>query len=997
LNPALDVSQYAHTAWRFREGFTRGEINDIAQTPDGYLWLGTSFGLYRFDGVRIVLWEPPGGQHLPSEQIRRLLASRDGTLWIGTRNGLAGWKDRTLTQVSELDGLFISRLVEDHAGSIWVGARQPGGGKLCEMRNSKVRCSAEAGAVMGLHEDGKGTLWAGSLTGVWRWQPGPREFFPVPSERNGIQDMGHGEDGTLLIPMTGGVRRIAEGELHMAYPFPPALRGFSALRMLRDRDGGLWVGTADGGIVHIHQGRTDIFSQIDGLTADFISSFFEDREGDVWVATRGGLDRFRELPVATYTTRQGLSGAPTGAVLATKDGSIWFGTRNGLNRLIDGKFTVYRERGDQRKEDLGEVAVRGLPDGSVASLFQDTRGRIWVSSNAGVGYLENDRLVSVAVPGRNVAAFAEDGAGNLWIAHQEEGLFRVSPDNEVQQITWDTVGPNGPAWRLASDPRNGGVWLGFGLGGILYFRGGQAGSAYSAREGLGAGSIGDLRFDGNKALWAATAGGLSRLKDGRVDTLTSKNGLPCDAVQSMIEDDAQSVWLLTTCGLVRVARSELDVWIAARDKSSATIHPLVFDNGDGVQSRGTLGGYTPIVAKSPDGKLWFVTGDGIGVVDPRHLTRNPVPPPVQIERIVADDQPYDLRPGMRLPANVRTLRIEYTALSLVAPEKNHFKYKLEGQNRNWHEVINERQATYTNLSPRNYRFRVMAANNDGVWNEAGASLNFSVAPAYYQTTWFLSLCIGVGLGMLFAAYQLRLRYLRHQFNIQMEARVGERTRIARDLHDTLLQSFQGVLLKFSSIQYMMRSRPDEAEEELARTIEQARAAITEGREAVHGLRSSTVVANDLARTIGTVGESLGADQTGPLRPEFRVEVEGNSRDLPPLVRDEVYRIACEALRNAFQHAHARRIEVEIRYDPRQFRLRIADDGRGIDETVLSAGGRAGHHGLPGMSERAKLAGGKLSVWSRPGSGTEIELTVPASIAYSKQGVGRPMSAEKDKG
>ncbi|PWU05969.1 MAG: hypothetical protein C5B51_13305 [Terriglobia bacterium] len=338
---------------------------------------------------------------------------------------------------------------------------------------------------------------------------------------------------------------------------------------------------------------------------------------------------------------------------------------------------------------------------------------------------------------------------------------------------------------------------------------------------------------------------------------------------------------------------------------------------------------------------------------------------------------------MRLPALTRELQVDYTALSLVDAEKNQFRYKLEGYDKGWQEAGTRRQAFYTNLGPGNYRIRVMAANNSGVWNEAGASLDFSVAPAYYQTTWFRGCVVLAFFAALWGLHRYRLHQMARVFNARMEARVGERTRVARDLHDTLLQSFQGVLLKFSTVKYLIHSRSDDAEETLDRYIDQARAAITEGRDAVQGLRSSTVVANDLARAVTSFGQGLTADHAGPDCPELRVFVEGKSQDLPPLVRDEVYKIACECLRNAFRHAHAKRIEVQIGYEPRQFRLRLLDNGKGIDPEVLIAGGRAGHHGLPGLHERAELAGGKLSVWSQLNSGTEIELTIPAAIAYPK--------------
>jgi signal transduction histidine kinase/ligand-binding sensor domain-containing protein len=1016
LNPALDVSQYGHSLWRFRDGVAKEPIRSMAQTPDGYLWLGTDFGLYRFDGVRAVPWQPPPDQHLPSVLVERLMAARDGTLWIGTYQGLASWKDGKLTHYAEVSGLNIFALLEDHEGSIWIGAFGVPEGKLCEIRKGNLRCYPEIGrfgkSVFGLHEDGSGTLWVGLLTGVCRWKPGPPEFYRVPGVPSGVQAMAEGDDGALLILTQGGVKRLLDGKMGTAYTAPNTTDEVAGTHMLRDRNGGVWTGTSGRGMVHRYQGRTDVFSQADGLSGDLIYDFFEDREGNIWVTTDHGLDRFREFPITTYSTNQGLADNLTGAVLGARDGSIWASTHDGLYRLNHGQIAVYRQRSVRVRSGIREIVVAGLPDDGFESLFEDSRGRIWVSTKTGIGYLENDRFIPTAVPSGNVDGFGEDEKGGLWITEQDLGLFRLSPANEVEQISPAALGRKDPAWSLAIDRLQGGLWLGFIGGGVAWFRDGSVRASYSAANGLGDGRVNQLRFDNQGALWAATDGGLSRLNNGRIATLTGKNGLPCDGVQWMIEDSIGSVWLNMPCGMVRVARSELDAWAAAMDRSqppangrgsesiteprplrsSFLLHTTVFDSSNGVRNPGAVGGYTPRMAQSPDGRLWFITLDGLSVVDPRHLPFNKLPPPVHIEQITADRKNYGAVPKLRLPALVRDVEIDYTALSMAAPERMRFRFELEGRDGEWHEVGNRRQAFYADLPPRNYRFRVMAANNDGVWNEAGASLDFAVDPAYYQTTWFRALIAAAVLGLLAGLYRLRLFYLRRQFAVSLEARVGERTRIARDLHDTLLQSFQGVLLKFSTIQYMIRTRPDEAVQVLERSIEQARAAINEGRNAVQGLRSSMVVANDLARAIGTFGDSMSADHDGADGPEFRVHVEGPSRDLPPLVRDEVYRIGCEAVRNAFQHANAKRIEVELRYDPRAFRLRVVDNGKGIDPAVLNAGGRAGHHGLPGLNERAALAGGKLSVWSRAGSGTEIELAIPGGIAYTKPKTPAPTSA-----
>jgi signal transduction histidine kinase len=453
-----------------------------------------------------------------------------------------------------------------------------------------------------------------------------------------------------------------------------------------------------------------------------------------------------------------------------------------------------------------------------------------------------------------------------------------------------------------------------------------------------------------------------------------------------MDDEDDSLWLYTACGLVRIARGDVDAWSAAADKErdpKRTVQTTVFDASDGVRILAGAGHFAGQVAKSMDGKLWFLPSDGASFVDPRRLPFNGLPPPVHIEQIIADRQTYEASAAAKgLPPLIRDLEIDYTALSLAAPEKVRFRYLLEGYDREWQDAGNRRQAFYTNLPPRNYRFRVVACNNSGVWNEAGASLDFSIAPAYYQSTWFRMSCMAAVLALLGALYWLRLQYVTRQFNIRLEERVGERTRIARDLHDTLLQSFQGVLLRFHALAFKLPER-SEFRLDLESVINQAREAITEGRDAIQGLRSSTVISNDLARSISTLGEELAGEQADGSRPYFRVQVKGKVKDLPPLVRDEVYRTAAEAMRNAFRHAGAGRIEVDIDYDKRQFGLRVRDDGKGIDSQVLGEGGRSGHHGLPGMHERATLVGGKLAVWSERDCGTEIELTIPAMLAYTK--------------
>jgi signal transduction histidine kinase len=537
------------------------------------------------------------------------------------------------------------------------------------------------------------------------------------------------------------------------------------------------------------------------------------------------------------------------------------------------------------------------------------------------------------------------------------------------------------------DPVRDGLWIGFVDGGIAHLSDGRVRTSYGAADGLGRGRVNALRLDPDGTLWVATEGGLSRLKGGRLTTLTARNGLPCDGVNWAIEDDAQAFWLNTACGLVRVGRAELDAWAAseAGDGSLKRVPVTVFDGADGVRSTPQPRGYDPQVAKSLDGRLWFISPDGVSVIDPRHLPFNRLPPPVHIEQIIADHKTYGadaIADGhTRLPALTRDLQIDYTALSLVAPEKMRFRYKLEGWERDWQDVGNRRQAFYNNLPPRNYRFRVIASNNSGVWNEAGASLDFAIAPAYYQTRWFEAVVVGACLTLLWTVYQFRVRRIAHEFDLRLDERVNERTRVARELHDTLLQSFHGVLFRFQAAVNMLPERPAEAKQSFESAIDRAAQAITEGRDAIQDLRASTVVTNNLAVAISTLGDELAASGVNGNGTVVHVAVQGTPRDLHPILRDDIYRIAGEALRNSFRHAHARRIEVEMTYDDRQFRLQVRDDGKGIDRAV-QADQRRGHFGLPGMRERAELAGGRLDVWSEVGVGTEIDLTIPAGKAYA---------------
>ena len=999
LDPTLDISQYGHTAWTIQDGFFKGSVNSIAQRADGYLLLGTEFGLARFDGIQSAAWSAPAAQRLPSNNIRSLLAARDGTLWVGTIEGLASWKGGKLTQYPEVAGQHVFTMIEDRQGTVWAGTFGVPTAKLCAIRNGTATCYGDDGTlgqwVESLYEDSRGRLWAGAATGLWQWRPGPPKRYSPPYLIESDQAILEDEDPSGLIVLCQGIWRMADGKTG-PIRMPGVRWPFTPLHMLRDRDGGLWIGTLERGLLHSYRGRTDAFSQRDGLSGNHVRSLFEDREGNIWVATMDGLDRFRSVAAASFSVRQGLSTPSTMTALVARDGSVWTSTADGLNRWKNGEISIYRASAPSRPAGLAnseevhrsvrEIVDRGLADNQVGSLFEDDAGRIWVSAFHGISRFENGRFLHLgAPPGGWVNGITGDGGGGVWIAYQDLGLYHFVGDRLQEHFPWTRL-EHGVASAMLPD-RSKGLWLGFFKGGVVYFQGGEIRASYSKKDGLGTGRVMGLQLDTDGVLWAATESGLSRISDGRILTLTAANGLPCDGIHWTVEDDAHFFWLYTACGLIRVARKELDQWASHPNR---TIETTVFDASDGIRMKAVLTGYTPRVSQAADRKIWFAHLDGISVIDPHHLPFNNLQSPVRVEQVIADRKVYKPNsPGgsatLRLPplpALTRDLEIDYTALCLLAPEKVRFKYRLEGYDDDWQLAGNRRQAFYASLPPRMYRFRVIACNNSGVWNQGGATLEFSIDPAYYQTNLFRLASAAAIVVLFWGLYRLRMLQIAREFHANLEGRVDERLRVARELHYTLLQSFQGLMFSFQAARNLLPGRTEDAMRTLDAAIHKGDEAIAEGRDAIQGLRVNPALESNLEHQLTAAGKELARSSSAEGEPPaFQVTVEGARQPLSPLLQDEVYRIAREILRNAFHHAQARRIEAEIAYDRQFFRLRIRDNGKGIDPKILEQGTRQGHWGLPGVRERAKRIGARLKLWSEPGAGTEVDLTVPARIAY----------------
>ena len=508
-----------------------------------------------------------------------------------------------------------------------------------------ARCTRTAPAISG----------SGRETALWRWKPGPSKRYPLVNfeSSHGIVET---DEGALVIAERDKLRQLVGEKVVEYQPWINRLNTQFA-HMLRDRDGALWIGTFDRGLIRVHQDRVDLFSRADGLSSNYVRGLFEDREGNIWVATDNGLDRFRHTAVTTISANHGLSEGTPWSVLPASDGSVWVGTVSGLNRLKDGRITLYRRDGRPLPQDLAGPARRvvndaGLPHDLIQSLFEDHRQRIWVSTHRGVVVFEHGRFSPIDGLPSGVQAFAGDAAGNIWVS-EDATLTHVVDQRVVERIPWARLGSRVPAGAMLCDQVGGGLWLGFRDGsGVAYVKEGRVVASYNAAKGLGRGIVGGLHLDADGTLWASTEGGLSRIKNGRVHTLSAKDGLPCDAVHWAIEDDTHAFWLYTACGLARVARSDVDAWAAAVEKDGAAtrrVEATVLDHSDGVRIHAMSGQLHPAGRQVPRRRIWFLPWDGVSVLDPGRLRFNALPPPVHVEQITADRQVYAPAPDLRLP------------------------------------------------------------------------------------------------------------------------------------------------------------------------------------------------------------------------------------------------------------------------------------------------------------------------------------------------------------
>jgi ligand-binding sensor domain-containing protein/signal transduction histidine kinase len=1014
--PVIDRNDIRFKNLSTAQGLSQTRVSQIVQDDQGFMWFGTQYGLNRFDGYnfKVFVNDPRVPNSLSGVFIEALFKDRQGALWIGCGQFLNRF-DPLTESFTRYPVQLVNHISQDSAGLLWLATGKglyrldpATGAILSYSHDPEDPRSLSSNDVKSSGEDRKGHLWVATSEGLDEFdrQTGevtlhiplrePARIFSFYEDRFGLFWIIH-ESGTGLAVFDRETNTLTHYSFRDREPPSTATTGVDTL--LEDRSGNLWFGTEDEGLLRFDRRQRQFIryrsnpGDSESIAHDGVSCLYQDREGVIWASVRDyGVTRFETKPAPLQKLPHELGNPNSNAepfisaIYEDRRGALWVGTREALSRLDleTGQYTRYHP---------SEPGIEPY----VVSIGEDRSDRFWVGTfNHGLllfdrktgGYqtfryspndphsLSNDIVTRLLV----------DRNGTLWAATWD-GLNQF--DASTGQFTryyFDPQKKDLLYLELVEDP-HGALWLGTHSSGVQRFD--PATNHFTVYEykanrpgSLSDNRVNSVHFDRSGTMWVGTQNGLNRFdpKTGSFKTWYEQDGLAGDVVSCILEDGRGNLWMGTNNGL-----SKFDP-LRQTFKNYSTAEGL-----PGADLTGWGACYM-----SSNGEMFFGGFSGGIAFYPDKVVDDPYVPPIVLTDFRLFDRPVAV--GVDSPLNKtigytnalslshdkNIFSLEFSALSYFNPATNRYRYKLEGLDRQWHEVAsNQRLVTYTTLPAGIYTFRVQGATSRGAWSEPGSALSIEILPPWWKRWWFITIYSAMTLLLVWWVHHYRLRQVAQQYNSRLAERIAERTRIARELHDTMLQSFQGVLLKFHTLTYMIRERPAEACEKLEGFLEEGRQAITEGREAIQGLRSSTVIQNDLARALAMVGERLAAEQSAQSPVDFRVVVQGESRNMHPILRDEVYRVASEATGNAFRHSGATRIVVEICYDDRQLRVRVEDNGKGIDPKTLDGGGLEGHYGLPGMRERAKLAGGKLTVRSRLDSGTEIELTIPASLAYAK--------------
>lgn len=959
------LNHYRHRSWTAQDG-APSNVTDIVQTSDGYLWFASSGGLYRFDGDRFELFKPRGKTQLLDTKAYRLYAPKGGGLWVGYVLGGASFIEQGMVRNYTVKEGFYSGtsggFAEDRRGKLWAAVTEPAVFRLDGDRWKMIRKDLEIDGkhpIYAVLVDDLGTVWLSSKDALYYMQRDATGFSALLIPVGVVVALAQGPDHSLWLQYggSGAIRQVLYGDGHPAVSDRNYGSDMGLPYLSRH---GLWFTGAGHGVEHVASPRdwlnpptpdpalVEHFDKADGLSSAVVSCFFEDVEGDVWVGTPAGVDRFSPVNFALAERTQGLAHV---ALIPGIDGSMWAPSLSHATLLLDGSLP--------HGVDIPNLTMSG---------FHDPQGNTWFGSLDGIRKLDAQGHLSKVAdsprPGEHVAIAAltrrPDGSLLAAMAALNDPAYRYADGK------WSAFGKRPAPFSLLAD-EDGAVWQAYQSGEVERT---YEGKSRVFRPALGALSV-VMRAGGK--VWVAGQKGVAWMVDDAFHSLAFTGSQAPTGVSGLVSAGDGSLWLHATQGVVRVAASELDAAFAHPEHA---VNYRLFDRSDGLPGPPTA--IPPIysAAAGTDGRLWFSTAGGVIWIDPNAMFVNQRVPPVQVQTISADGKAY--LPGMpvTLPAHTGNLSFRFASLSYVAPERVHFRYRLSGVDQVWRETDSSRETTYTNLDPGTYTFQVTASNNDGLWNKTGATQVITVLPGSMQTWWFRLLCVVLVAAALIALHFWRLKRVEKWARLQTTATLLERERIARDLHDTLLQGVQGLQLRLQTWAASPRLEPAHRQE-MADVAIRARDMLIDGRDRIIALRrvdASPDLAGDL--------RAIALDYTTLHHVGFTLTEEGTPRPLLTDAAQQIVDIAREGLRNAFVHAAASEIELSIDWQPGGLRVCVRDNGCGIEETVLVKGGRAGHWGLLGMRERALKIGARLELQRCDEGGTKLQLLVPARVAYA---------------
>lgn len=952
------VIDLLHTSWTAREGAPAG-ITGIAQTPDGWIWIGSRSGLYKFDGVRFL--RAAGAEAPFTSSINTIGVLRDGRLWVGYDYGgvslLEHGRMRHFAPAgSQLPMTATFDATLDARGRLWLATAN--GLYYFDHRwhSADAALGFPGGRVHSLLLDSDDVLWARCETGLYALPPSAASF-ERRMDVNGYGVLAAHPDGSMWTngPDLHSVRLVSPPRQGAPLTWPDQL---TVARFTFSRDGQIWYSTEDG-VGRSWQGKTGAEVQetgLDrGLSGNSVYALFEDRERNIWVATESGLDRFRKprlsgvaVPPHSVGVGRSIAGGP--------GSSAWVD-----HFMLAGPEAEPRSYAPAHRKLI--TVLHRAPDGA---LWGAGDGELWTLGSTGLRQLP---LPAFLPDKANLATLTQDRAGTIWIGAGRHGAYKRNGDAWVTVAGLPNVGSSSPS-IMVTDAR-GRVWIGYNNNHLAIVDGNKV-KTYGPAQGLAIGAIAQI-IPISDGAWVAGENGIGHFDGTRFIPVLGRGELPFAGITGIVLARDGSLWLNGSAGISSLPRSELQRALA---EPGYRVRFTRLDYRDGVRGSASSRIPVPSAAASEDGTLWFSTTGGVYAFKPGALPRNTLVPPVVITGLRSGPDDYAPVDSARLAAGTEMLRIDFTALSYQAPERMEFRYRLDGVDQSWRESTGERSASYTNLGPGRYRFRVTASNNDGVWNPQEASLGFEIAPSPTQTAWFRALC-AVALGAaLIGLYFWRTRVLARRYHEKMQERLDERERIARALHDTLLQSMQGLILRFQGV--AKRLPPgNETRVGMEKVLDQADALIAEGRNEVLNLRAHGERDDDVLRRVADYGMAL-QETFGP---SFTLTTTGSPQPLAAALWPELHTILREALFNAYRHAQASCVEVEIVYGDDALCLFVRDDGRGLPAPVLDAGALAGHWGLTGLRERAQALGGALELSNRKDKGAQVALRIPAKTAY----------------